>query len=332
MYLLQRIGYMFLVVIGVSILMFILVRVVPGDPIALALGPRATAEDIAKMRAEMGLDKSLPVQYINYVKDVAHGMLGMSLIEKRDVSEVIKEKFPATIELILVSITLAITLSIPLGVLSALHRNRFLDQISRLIALFGVSFPQFWSGLMFQLLFGFLLGMLPMSGRIGVDPPTNITGLYLVDSLLTLNWSAFFSSFVHIISPAVILCLGPLANITRLIRANMIDEMGKDYVAASRAIGMPSFIINYKYMLRNAFSAALTMIGFLIPLMLGTAFVVEKVFAWPGIARFGADAIIANDFNGVLGVTMVICLSFVLVNFIIDFLYEVLDPRIRLKR
>ena len=147
-----------------------------------------------------------------------------------------------------------------------------------------------------------------------------------------MNWPAFWDSFVHIISPALIMFLAPLANITRLIRANMIDEMGRDYINVSRATGMSGVIISYKYMLRNAFSSALTMIGFLIPLMLGTGFVVEKVFAWPGIARFGADAIVAQDFNGVVGVTLVICLAFVVVNFIVDELYGVLDPRIKLQR
>jgi peptide/nickel transport system permease protein len=332
MYLLQRIGYMLLVLFGVSVMMFVLVRVVPGDPIARALGPMAKGEDIQKMRRQMGLDKPIPIQYYDYVEGILHGSFGLSLIEKRDVSEIIREKFPATLELILVSISLAVILSIPMGVVSALRRNSLIDHITRLIALFGVSFPQFWSGLMFLLLFGFLLGWLPMSGRIGGNPPASITGFFLVDSLLTLNFQAFIDSLAHIISPAIILSMGPLANITRLIRANMIDQTSKDYVAHSQATGMSSFIISYKYMLRNAFSAAMTMIGFLIPLMLGTAFVVEKVFAWPGIARFGADAIVANDFNGVVGVTLVICVAFVMVNFIVDTLYGVLDPRIRLKR
>lgn len=323
---------MLLVVVGVSIMMFILVRVVPGDPIGRVLGPMAKKEDIEKMRRQMGLDRPIPIQYANYVRGVSKGKLGMSLVEHRDVSEIVREKLPATLELVLFSICMAILIAIPLGVASALHRNRFLDHLNRLLALFGVSFPQFWSGLMFQLIFGFFLSLLPMSGRIGGNPPDHITGFFLVDSLLTLNFSAFFDSLIHLFSPAVILGLGALANVTRLIRANMIDELSKDYIAVSRATGMPGFIISYKYMLRNAFSSSLTMIGFLIPLMLGTAFVVEKVFAWPGIARFGADAIISNDFNGVVGVTLVICLAFVIVNFIIDILYGILDPRIRLTR
>jgi peptide/nickel transport system permease protein len=253
-------------------------------------------------------------------------------VEKRDVLEIIREKFPASIELILVSFLIAVILAIPLGVGSAIHRNGLTDHFNRVLALFGVSFPQFWSGLMLQLLFGYVLGFLPITGRISGPPPDSITRLYLLDSLLTLNFQAFWDALLHIILPAFVLSLGPLANITRLIRANMIDELGKDYINVSKAIGIHQMIISYKYMLRNAFSSSLTMIGFLIPLMLGHGFVVEKVFAWPGIARFGADAILANDFNGVVGVTLVICVAFVTVNFIVDELYGVLDPRIKVKR
>jgi peptide/nickel transport system permease protein len=333
MYFFRRLFYMFLVVVGVSMLMFSLVRVLPGDPIGLVLGANATKEDIEKMRHEMALDQPLHVQYVGYIKEIFwEGRLGMSLVEKRDTMEVIRDKFPATLELVLVAMILALVFSIPLGVTAAMNRGGWGDHFNRLLALFGVSFPNFWSGLMFQLIFGSLLALTPLTGRIGGNPPVDITGFFLLDSLISLNWAAFRDSLVHIIGPAVILSLGPLANITRLIRANMIDESSKDYIAVNRATGMNDLLIRYKYMLRNAFSSSLTTIGFLIPLMLGSAFVVEKVFAWPGMARFGADAIIANDFNGVVGVTLVICLAFVFVNLAIDFLYEVLDPRIRVKR
>lgn len=323
---------MVFVLIGVSMLMFFLVRVLPGDPIALSLGPRADEETIKKMRHEMGLDRPIHIQYLNYLNGVIQGKFGISLVENRDVLEIIMEKFPATLELILVSMLLAMGVGIPLGVTSALRRNKLVDNLNRFLALIGVSFPQFWLGLMVQLFFGLFLGFLPITGRISVSPPTSITGLYLIDSLLTFNMEAFWSSFLHILSPAIVLSLGPLANISRLIRANMIDQMSKDYTNMSKAVGMSHFIVSYKYMLRNAFTSTLTMIGFLTPLMLGTAFVVEKVFAWPGIARFGADAIIANDFNGVVGVTLLIGMVFVVVNFIVEQLYGVLDPRIRLKR
>jgi peptide/nickel transport system permease protein len=329
---LKRLLYMFFVLVGVSILMFVLVRVIPGDPLANVLGPMADKEAAEKMRRELGLDRPIYVQYWYYVKGISQGDLGMSLVERRPIADIILEKFPATAELVLVSIILAVILAVPLGVASALHRNKFIDHLNRIVALFGISFPQFWIGIMLQLLFGYALAYLPLTGRIAGKPPDTLTGFFLVDSLLTLNLAAFWDSLLHILLPTVVLCLGPLATITRLIRANMIDQMNKDYINITRATGMPGALISYKYMLRNAFSAALTMIGFLIPLMLGTAFVVEKVFAWPGIARYGADAILSNDFNGVVGVTLVICIVFVVVNFIVDELYGVLDPRIRVKR
>lgn len=332
MYLLRKLFHMFLVLVGVSILIFILVRVIPGDPIALALGPMADKKAIEELRHQMGLDHPVYIQYLIYVKGVIQGKLGLSLIESRDVAEIVWEKLPATLELIFSSMMMAVFLAIPLGVASALHRNRFPDHLNRVLALFGVSFPQFWTGLMLQLLLGFVLGILPITGRISGMPPTSITGFYLVDSLFTLNFRALWDSFLHIITPAFVLSWGPLATLTRLIRANMIDEMSRDYINVSKATGMSQAVISFKYMLRNAFSSAMTMIGYLIPLMLGTAFIVEKVFAWPGIARFGADAILGKDFNGVVGVTLVVCIAFVVFNFIVDELYGVLDPRINLKR
>jgi len=333
MYILKRLLYGVCALVGLSILMFFLVRVMPGDPIRLVLGPMAGEEEVEKLRHQMGLDQPLHVQYLHYVEGIfVRGELGLSLVERRDVSEIIIEKLPATIELILVAMFMAIILAVPLGVWAATHRNGMVDYFSRLLALSGVSLPQFWVALVIQLIFGYFLAFLPLTGRISGSPPPHITGMYLIDSILTGKFITFKDSFLHIISPAVVLSLSPLANITRLVRASMIDELSKDYALVSRATGMPSTIINYKYALRNAFSSALTMIGFLIPLMIGSAFVVETVFAWPGIARFGADSIINNDFNGVVGVALVIGVAFVFVNIVVDMLYAMLDPRIRLER
>jgi peptide/nickel transport system permease protein len=333
MYLVKRFFYGIFVLIGLSILMFCLVRVMPGDPVRLVLGPRATEEDVEKLKHQMGLDRPIYVQYAQYVEGIfLRGELGMSLVEHRDVSKIVAEKLPATIELIMVSVFIAIVVAIPLGVLAATHRNGPIDYLGRLLALSGVSLPQFWVALVVQLILGYFLALLPLTGRITGPPPFHITGLFLLDSILTFNLKAFTHSLVHILGPAMVLSLSPLANVTRLVRASMIDELSKDYALVSRATGISDILINYKYVLRNAFSAALTMIGFLIPLMIGSAFVVETVFAWPGIARFGADSIINNDFNGVVGVALVIGIAFVLINIIVDALYAVLDPRIRLER
>ena len=332
-YLIKRLFYGVFVLIGLSILMFLLVRVMPGDPLRLVLGPMATDKQVEILKHQMGLDRPIYIQYVKYIKSILlKGELGMSLVERRDVSAIFADKIPATIELVLVAISIAILIAIPLGVISATHRNGVIDYLGRVLALSGVSFPQFWVCLLFQLAFGFFLEMLPLTGRITGSPPTHVTGLYLFDSLITFNFQAFVDSFKHIVGPAFVLSLSPLANVTRLVRASMIDELNKDYAVVSQASGISEILIHYKYLLKNAFSSALTMIGFLIPLMIGSAFVVETVFAWPGIARFGADSIINNDFNGVVGVALVVGAAFVIINIIIDALYAVLDPRIRLER
>ncbi len=329
---LKRLLHMVLVLVGVSILMFTLVRVIPGDPVAAALGEGAKPEQINKVKREMGLDQPIPVQYFAYVSGLFKGRFGESLIEHRDVGQIIAERLPATLELVTASLLIAVLLGVPLGVVSAVHRNGAVDHSSRIASLFGVSFPQFWVALMLQLCFGSWLLLLPVTGRFSGPPVAGATGFLLIDTLLHLNFAGFKNALYHIIMPASVLALGPLANIARLVRASMIDELGKPYVALSRAIGMPSFLINYKYVLRNASSSSLTVIGILFPLMLGTAFVVEKVFVWPGIARFGADAIVANDFNAVVGVALVVCIFVVVINFAVDEIYGLIDPRIRMER
>jgi peptide/nickel transport system permease protein len=329
---LRRVLNMLVVLLFVSLLMFVLVRVLPGDPVGAALGDGATKEQVEKFRAQMGMDKPLQVQYLVYLRGLLDGHFGVSLVEPRDVGDIVWERLPATLELVLCSLMLAIIVGVPLGILAATHRNGPVDQVSRLSSLAGVSFPGFWAALMMQLLLGASLALLPITGRIAGPPPQDVTGLYLVDALLTGNFAAFADAGRHLIAPTIVLAVGPLAQITSMVRSSMLDELGKPYVAFSQAVGMPRFLINYKYALRNAFSSTLTLIGFLFPLMIGGAFVVEKVFAWPGIARFGADSILANDYNAIVGVTLVICLFVVVVNFVTEELYVALDPRIRLER
>lgn len=329
-YLLSRLVQMLVVLAGVSVLVFVLTRVLPGDPVAAALGDRATPEQMAQLRTEMGLDLPLWQQYGNFVGGLFSGDMGMSLVEKRNVSVVIAERLPATLELIFTSLLIAIAVGVPLGVLAAVYRNGIVDQASRAVALFGVSFPQFWVGIMLQLCLGLWLALLPITGRSSVPMPEAITGFLTIDSLIALDFTAFRNAVMHLICPALVLAAGPLATIMRMVRANMIDEFEKPYPELARALGMHPFIINFKYVLRNAFTPTLTLIGFLIPIMIGSSFVVEKVFAWPGLARYGADAIMGNDLNGVIGITLVICLFVVVLNLIVDLLYPIIDPRIRL--
>lgn len=323
---------MVLVLFGISILIFFLARVMPGDPARLALGPEASQKQVKNLRHELGLDQPLYIQYYTFLKNLLKGKLGRSLITKRDVSKDLIQRFPATFELVIISMSIAILGGIPLGIFSALNKDKVIDHSSRLFAFAGVSFPRFWIGIMFQIAIAYTLNLLPIAGRISGEPPAHITGLYLLDSLLTGNWQAFGDSLTHILLPAVTLSLSPLAQITRLIRANMVEQLRKDYTLVSRTMGMPENLNIYKYMLKNAFSATLTVIGLLIGWMLGNAFLVEKVFAWPGIARYGVNSVLRKDFNAVVGVTLVVGLGYVVINFIVDLLYGYLDPRIRLKK
>ncbi|MDR7426315.1 MAG: ABC transporter permease [Armatimonadota bacterium] len=327
-YLLRRLLHIIPALVGLSILIFVLSRVIPGDPARLALGPDATAEQVEQLRREMGLDRPLVAQYVRYVGGLFRGDFGFSLRTRRNVAQDIREFLPATVELTTVAMIIAVGVGMPLGVLAAVHKDRTADHISRLLALGGVALPRFWVAILLQLLFAYYLGILPTIGR-GPAPPVRITGLFLVDSLLALNLPAFLAALKHLILPAVALSLGSLAQIARLVRANMIEEMRRDYALAARSYGLPERVIIFKYVLKNAFSSALTVIGLSYGFLLGNAFLVETVFAWPGLAFYGVDSLLFKDLNAVVGVTIVVGVAFALVNLLVDVAYGYLDPRIR---
>ncbi|MFC5972966.1 ABC transporter permease [Halomarina salina] len=321
------------VVFGLSILIFLISRVVPGDPVRLALGPQATQEQVTRLRREMGLNQPLPEQYLDWLVGVLQGDWGMSLRTNNNVFSDIVGRLPATLELTLVTLFFAVLLAIPFGVVAGTNKDRWQDHLSRIVALFGVSMPRFWVAIVLQMIFVVTLGLLPLSGRLsdGVAPPPAVTHLYLVDSLLAGQFGTFVDAAKHLVLPAFALGLATLAQVMRLIRSDMIDETKKDYVLAAQAYGLPSNLIEYKYMLRNAFTSSLTVIGLALGFLLGNAFLVEIVFAWPGMARYGVQAILYQDFNAIVGVTIVIGIVFVTTNFAVDLLYGYLDPRVRLE-
>jgi len=327
-YLVKRLLYVIPVLIGLSILIFTISRVMPGDPVRLSLGPEATKEQIEKLRHDMGLDEPLHIQYWNYMKGLASGELGRSLRTHRDVANDILERFPATFELTTVAMIFAVALGVPLGVRAAIRKDSWEDQLSRLITMTGVALPRFWLGILLQIVFAYQLGLLPTIGRASIAPE-HITGLFIVDSILTADWRALVDSIIHIALPAFTLSLATLAQIMRLTRASIIDELRQDYILAARAYGLPDGLVTYKYMLKNAFTSTLTVLGLTYGFLLGNAFLVETVFAWPGMAQYGVQAVIYKDFNGVVAVTMVVGLAYVLANLVIDMLYGYLDPRIK---
>lgn len=328
----RRLLHGVLVLAGLSVLIFFLARLMPGDPVRLLLPDEATAADVQRVRQRLGLDRPLPVQYVLYVKGLMQGQFGPSFLSRRDVAHDLAERFPATLELVLVGMGLAILAGVPLGVVSALYKDRWPDHCTRLFAFGSVSLPRFWIGIMFQLAFAYALRWLPLFGRIDTAPPQHLTGLYLLVSLLTADWPAFASSLQHILLPAIALALSPMAQIMRITRGSMIDEQWKDYTVISRVLGMPRNLLVYKYMLRNACTSTLTVIGLLFGWSLGGAFVVETVFAWPGVARYGVQAVLFKDFNAVIGVTLITGVTYVLVNLLVDVLYGYVDPRLRVSR
>lgn len=331
-YLLHRVARTIPILVGLSLLIFFIARVMPGDPARLALGPEATEDQVRALRDRLGLNEPLHIQYAHFFAHMFRGELGISLYTYRDVSIDLVKFFPATLELVLTAMALAIIIGIPLGVVSAVNKDRWPDHFSRVSAFMGVSAPTFWVGIMFQLLVCHYFRLLPTTGRIASEvlPPYNITGLYLFDSLVTLNFEAFISSLKHIMLPAVTLALSPTAQITRIVRSSMIDQKYAYYVVTAKSNGIPENLLVYKYMLKNALIATLTIAGLLTGFFLIGAFVVETVFGWPGIARYGVRALIYKDFNAVIGVILLTGAVYTLINLIVDFLYGYVDPRIRL--
>jgi peptide/nickel transport system permease protein len=331
-YLLRRLIAALVTFVGVSMLIFGIARVIPGDPARIALGPTASVEQVAELRLRLGLDRALPVQYLRYVAGVLHGDLGESLYTNHAVALDIAETFPATFELVAVSALLMTGIGIPLGVLAARGRDGPVDHVLRLAALLGVVTPSFVWAVVFMLVFGATLGWLPIIGRISADvgAPPAWTGLYLVDSLLQGDLRRFGDALAHIALPATALALAGIGQAARLTRANVVEAYGRPFIEAARAYGLSERRIATRFALRPALSPVLTVLGLDIAAKLGSAFLVESVFNWPGMARYGVQTILHKDLNGIVGTVLVIAAFFLLVNGVIDLLVSLLDPRIRL--
>ena len=318
------------VLLGVTILTFLMSRVVPGDPARLAAGPQASQEMVAQIRSEYGLDDTLPVQYWHYLTGLFRGDWGDSLLTRHAVIDDLGNYWPATFELVLVSMVIAIAIGLPLGIVAAVRADRFADQASRLVSLLGVSVPAFWLALLLQLFFGLQLGWLPVSSRLPTltPPPDTITHLYLVDSLLTGNWSTFTASLSHIILPAATLSLASLATIARFTRASLLDVLGNDYVRTARAKGLSERRVIWRHALRNAFIPTLTMIGLSFGWAMGGSVLVETVYDWPGIGLYATSSALTLDFNPIMGIALLYGIVFSLINIAVDISYGLLDPRV----
>lgn len=329
-YLLRRaVGFAF-VLLGLSVVIFVVARIVPGDPARIALGPLATPEQVAQLREEMGFSKPAVVQYVDYIGGVLQGNLGKSLLTSRAVSSDIAQALPATLELVLFTLLLIAVLAVPLGVLAARWHNSGIDNGSRLVALLGVVTPGFVVAILLQL-FASHYHFFPLTGRLsqGLGFVPDITGLALVDSLLKGRLDAFADALSHIFLPALALSAAGIGQIMRITRSSMLDVARRDHVETLRSFGVPDRVITLKYMLRLAAVAPLTILGLEFASLIGNAFIVEMVFAWPGIASYGLRAILNKDFNAVMAVVLVSGLFFVVANLLVDLLVGLIDPRLR---
>jgi peptide/nickel transport system permease protein len=332
-FLARRVMWSLLVLIGLSMTIFVIARVMPGDPARMALGPRASQEQVEVLKTKMGLDLPLLEQYQRFALGLVRGDLGLSFLTKRPVNDDIAETFAATFELVLATIAIAFVVGVPLGVVAAANKDGWVDNLVRLLTIFGAVAPSFLLALLLQVLAGYELSILPTTGRITPDSPftANITGLMVVDTLLRGNFAGCLDALRHLLLPALALSAATTGQIARITRASMIDVSRQDYVEAARAFGVPDRVRIFKYMLRPAFVPPMTILGLEFASLIGNAFVVELVFAWPGMASYGVRSILQKDLNAVMGVVMISGLFFVAANLIIDILVGFVDPRVRIR-
>jgi peptide/nickel transport system permease protein len=319
------------VMVGVSVITFAISHVIPADPVAAALGDHAREDQIAAFRAEYGLDKPVVEQYLVYADNLLHGNLGLSIRTRRPVADDLRDFFPATLELSLAALVISLLIGIPAGVWSSLTRNRLPDHVVRVFALIGGSLPVFWLGLLLIGLFYNRLGWLPSGGRIDdfIKPPATITGLYVVDSLLTGNITALTSSLQHLVLPAFTLGYFSTAVISRMTRSSMLEVLQQDYMRTARAKGLRERIVILRHGLRNAMIPTLTVIGVTFGSLLSGAVLTETVFSWPGLGLYATASAISLDFPAVMGITLLAAVVYTLANLIVDLSYYWFDPRIQ---
>jgi len=330
-FVLQRVLLLIPVLFGISVLTFTISHLVPGDPARLAAGPQATQEMVEQIRREFRLDRPLIVQYVGYTAGLLRGDWGKSILSRRPVIEDLANYWPATLELALAAMVIAAAIGIPLGVLSGVWHGSWVDHISRLLSLFGVSIPAFWLAILIRYAIVLEFGWFPISGRlsISVPPPDSITRMYLVDSVLTGNHAAFFDALLHIAWPALSLSLAPLAVITRMTRSSMLEVLGQDYIRTARSKGLAEHTVLFRHALRNALIPTVAMMGLSFGWLMGGSVLIETVFDWPGIGLYAVNAALTLDFMPLMGIALLYGIIFTLLNLATDIAYGFLDPRIR---
>jgi len=320
--------------LGVTLITFTLTYLLPGNPALVKAGPLATPEHIREMERQMGLDRPVPVQYWRYLAGVVRGDFGESAATGRPVLDDFLQRVPATLELTLASMVIAIGIGIPLGVVAAVRRDGPLDHVSRLLGVGGVAMPTFWTGLLAVYLFFYHLGVAPAPlGRLspGVTAPPTLTGLYVVDGLLSGNWRVVGSALHQLMLPALTLGFSVMAPVTRMVRATMLEILESDYVKAAWAAGLPRRTIVYGDALRNCLVPVITLIGVVFGFLMAGNVVVEIVYAWPGIGNYAVTSLLTKDAAPIQGFVLFVAVVYVLINFTVDVVYGLVDPRIRFR-
>jgi peptide/nickel transport system permease protein len=331
-FLFRRIIYSIFVLLGLSIVIFIIARIMPGDPARVALGARAPQWVVDRLREHMHLNDSLVVQYGYWLRDAIHGDFGLSLVTQRPVTTDIIEFFPASLELVLFAGLLSAVGGIGLGIVSARYKDTWIDNVVRLFSYTGIVTPSFVFAIFFVLIFGWILNWLPIIGRVSeqVAMPPTITGLVTVDALLAGQFQTFFDAWKHLLLPALALAMGSIAQEARITRSTMADNLSKDYIASARALGVSERDIMNRFLLKPSLIPTVSILGLDIAATFSIAFLVELIFNWPGLARYGMQAMLHKDLNAISAVILVLGAVFIIVNIVVDIIVVQLDPRIRL--
>ena len=326
---LNRLFWLFPTILGLLVITFTISHVIPADPVAFVAGDNATNEQIEALRKDLGLDQPVHIQLVRYIANMLQGDLGVSLYTLRPIAEDLASRLPATLELTIAAVLLSALLGIPLGVLSAVHRNSLFDHVLRVFTVSGLAMASFWLAILLQLLFAMELGWTPLQGRIDGWGPDVVTGLFLVDALLAWDGELFWSALTHMILPVVTLAFPAMATIVRFTRAGVLDAINSNYVLYEQAMGFPRRMIVWKYVLRNALIGTVTQIGLIFGILIAGAVVVEAVFDWPGLGSYAVQSILQSDYNAIMGFTLVSGVLFIVVNLMVDIMHSFMDPRDR---
>jgi peptide/nickel transport system permease protein len=328
-HIIRRILLLFPTLLGVSIIIFLMMHITPGDPAELLLGERATEPALEALREHLGLNEPLHVQYGMFLKRLLKGDLGETIWTRQKVWIEVKQRFPATLELSIAAMIISTFLGVILGIISATKQYSVFDYLSMLGALVGVSMPIFWLGLVLMLVFSLHLGWLPMSGRLSVSIDLDtITNFYILDAMLTKNWPALKDALWHITLPAITLGTIPMAIVARMTRSSMLEVLRQDYIKTAKAKGLSPGIVVLKHALRNALIPIVTVIGLMFGILMAGAILTETIFAWPGVGKWLYDAVLQRDYMVIQGGTLFVAAIFVVINLVVDVLYAVINPRI----